>query len=130
MEPLYPELQPFDRSSAMAGFVLAATLHADKAPPIQQLAEPLRQSVAEGMRAFRALEPHLRRAYLHHITDQLRPAVRTEPADRRVRALLATEVPREVGRRWLDDAAAPRRGFRPTSELRRLLVMISSDPTR
>jgi hypothetical protein len=106
--------------SIAEGFLLAATVRDDRAPPIDRVIGPTANTIAALANELRTAERHLRRARILAIADRLRPAVVDPPDHPRVRALLATEVPRDVGRAWLA-AAPPRRGFSPPEGLQQAL---------
>jgi hypothetical protein len=106
--------------SIAEGFALAATVRDDRAPPVERLAGPRAVEVERVLSELRTAERHLRRARILAIADRLKPPPLEAPENARVRALLATEVPRELGRAWL--AAAPtRRGFSPPEGLQSAL---------
>jgi hypothetical protein len=98
------------------GFMLAAVVRDDRDPPFDRLGPGLRDEARARFEELQAAERHIRRARVTAIADELRPALL--PADAvgaetsaRLRAILATEVPRAVGRRWLADGPPPRRGY-------------------
>lgn len=106
--------------SIAEGFALAATVRDDRAPPVERLAGPQAAAVERVLAELRTAERHLRRARILAIADRLKPPPFEPPESARARALLATEVPRELGRTWLA-ASPPRRGFSPPEGLQSAL---------
>ena len=109
------------------GWVLAQTLH-EAADPDDALPETVAQQVEERRRASQALDTEVRRRDLRRIAQSLKPRVAHDEADTfpaRMRALLATDVPRDVGSAWLRQTAPPRRGFRAGGALLQTLRILA-----
>lgn len=117
-------------SPRVEGFVLAALCRGESATvAAKHLPTTLAASVQELALALEAMERTAKDGWMRRVLAN-RAAIGQGafalPA--RARALLATEVPRERGRRWLDGAPPPRRGYRPDPRLKRLLRALASQP--
>jgi hypothetical protein len=107
------------------GFALAAAAHDDRAG--ERALPGLARDVAAGAcalaRGVAQLDRAARRRWVRDLLVARAPldlsSVATHPA--RARALLASEVPREIGRAWLAAAPAPRAGYVPGPRLLALL---------
>lgn len=114
------------------GFVLAASLHGDRLGERSLGAVRPHEGaiVRSALERLDSLAPEARRQLLRRIVAPLRRAPAADadlPA--RARAILASDVDRRTGEKWLSNAPAPRRGFRPDRGLRRLLRHLAVSPS-
>jgi len=107
------------------GFALAAAAHDDRAGEraLPGLARDIAADAAAHARSVAQLDRAARRRWVRDLLGT-RPALdlrsaETRPA--RALALLAGDVPRDVGRRWLAAASVPRAGYVPDPRLLALL---------
>ena len=108
------------------GFALAAAAHDDRAAEraCAGLAADVADHAAAYARRLAEQERGARRRWLREVLSVPRALdLRAEEGGRppRALALLANDVPREVGRRWLAAAPAPRAGYVPDPRLLALL---------
>jgi hypothetical protein len=117
--------------SFLDGLALAATLAGDRGGAAAPgLAADLAAAVESKLEALRALEGKARERAIAAMAAGLRPSIdpgATLPA--RAAAILAPEVPREVGARWIDGAPPPRAGFRAHASLRATLRRLARRDT-
>ncbi len=114
---------------ARQGFALAATVADD--PGGKNAAEGLVSSAAEDLCrvavALARLEPDERRQRVKEIAALLTPPLPRAPdLPPRALRLLATEVDRETGRRWIAAAPLPRPGFEPDPGIKALVRLIAA----
>lgn len=104
------------------GFALAAVIADDKgaAQALCGLTDGARSTVAGVLEHMATLQGAERRRELRSMAEELRPLPpgRDLIARPRVRALLAPDVERDVGVRWLSEAPAVRRDYRSPPGLR------------
>jgi hypothetical protein len=107
------------------GFALAAAAHDDRAGEraLPGLARDVAASAGAHVRSVAQLDRAARRRWVRDLLA-VKPALDlnsagTRPA--RALALLASDVPREVGRNWLAAAPSPRAGYVPDPRLLALL---------
>lgn len=106
------------------GFLLAATVAEVPAEEVARasVAGPAAQRIAQAAARLRDLDAGRRRRELARIAAVLRePPPADVPMPLRARAILAREMPRDVGRVWMGAAPAPRRGFVAGPALRDVL---------
>jgi len=125
-------------SAAMLdGLLLAATArgdgrsgpHASGTPNEHSsgLAAGLAQQLQGGMKALEQGSTADRHLALRRVAQRLQPTITATSLPARARALLAAEVERERGERWLREAPPPRRGFRASPGLRATLARWGRD---
>jgi hypothetical protein len=104
------------------GFALAATVSRDRraTQALPGVAAGLRPALQARCAALAASAASERRAWVAGLLGA-QPAVGSDVPPR-ARALLATMVDVELGRRWLAEAPLPRAGYTPAPALRRLLA--------
>lgn len=117
------------------GFVLAATVAEDRGATaaIDALADALRTPVKSRADAIAALDGAARAKELRRIAASLRPIPRPDGGEAlppRARAILAVDVPKDLGAHWIAGAPPPRRGFAASPALRGVLARIASQPSR
>lgn len=116
-------------ASVIDGLALAATLKSDRnATSVRcALSDELCQRLDQHVAALRALAGSEREQRLASVIASLRPPVpENPPLPARALAMLATEVHRSLGARWMASAPLPRRGFRTPAELRASLRRIAT----
>lgn len=111
-------------SRAVEGFLLAATVAEDDSVESARhglAARPAAQ-VSGAAERLRAMDGSARRSEVRRIAAILRePPAADAQVPPRARALLAREMPRDIGRLWLAAAPPPRRGFVAAPALRDVL---------
>lgn len=115
--------------AAYRGFLLAATSQKDHAGV--RASDGLCLASSEKFREFvgHYLQQNMaeRASTLQHIASQLHPAVPTDNAlPARAKALLASEVHRDLGQAWLSEAPAVRASFRASPSLVAALRQLAS----
>jgi len=119
-------------AETIGGFVLAAAMADDAEASVARTAvapEPGAQ-LGEAMRRFRDRPSAERRSELERLAATLRPTPAEDaPLPARARALLARDVSRSTGSRWLAEAPRPRRGFSAPVRLRDVLLRLAEVPT-
>lgn len=116
-------------ASLIDGLALAATLKSDRngAAIRDALSADLARALDEHMAALRTLSGGERERRLASVIASLRPSIPDDPPlPARALAMLATEVHRSLGARWIAGAPLPRRGFRTNAALRASLRRIAS----
>jgi hypothetical protein len=112
------------------GFALAASAHDDRGAEraLPGLAPDVAEQATVRARELSGLDRGARQRWLRAALAQ-KPAISTQPGDRPARALalLAAEVPREVGRAWLAAAPPPRPGYVPDPRLLAWLRVLCAD---
>ena len=105
------------------GYLLAASIADDAANEAAAgLFDTLRREMLTAAARLAELSHDVRRSEVRRIASQLREPPRADAAlPARARALLARDVPKDVGRIWLAAAPAPRRGFVASAALREVL---------
>ncbi len=96
------------------GFLLASTVADVDAADVARAGatQPVSARIRERAAALQAVDPSERRTRLRQIAAMLRePTSADAQMPARARALLAREMPRDVGRIWLLTAGPVRRGF-------------------
>lgn len=111
------------RPGFIDGLVLAAftTDDSDGASVRGGLAPGLARALEERLQALAGLERAERRAQVGTLADRLRPVRGNASLPARAAAILATEVPLELGRAWAAGAPKVRRGFRVSPPLKATL---------
>ena len=112
------------------GYLLAASIADDASNEAAAgLCDALRKEALSASARLAELPHDVRRSELRRIATQLRepPRADTELPPRAL-ALLARDVPKDVGRIWLAAAPAPRRGFVASGALREVLRRASRRP--
>lgn len=113
-----------------SGFLLAATVAEDDASATARggLVRSLAEHVAPEAEALANRPADERRAIIRRHASTLRgPARADAPSVPRARALLAPEMPRDVGRVWLAAAPKPRRGYVAPAALRDVLRRVTRE---
>jgi hypothetical protein len=117
------------------GFALAAAAADDPGAALAErgLTPSTAAALTREAKKLAGLEPGKRRQRIKRITARLRPRVPENPGlPARALALLAREVDRNTGQRWLDASPAPRPGYRPEPGLRavirRVAIRVGHEP--
>lgn len=113
------------------GMVLAATAADDRAGAagVVGLSSALGTALEAAMTEMAALDRSARRARVHRLTAALRAVPTDASPPPAVRALLAVDMPPEIGRAWAASAAPVRRGFRLGAALRATLRRLAAPTT-
>lgn len=112
---------PFSQET-VDGFLLAALLHGDNDPSSAPgLTDEGRAEIQSRHGALASLTTQARSAALASSVGMTGPLV-AETELPRVRAMVSTFAPKDVGRRWLAEAPPMRRGFAPERALRDVVV--------
>ncbi len=122
-------VDPVIAATLIDGLALAATLKSDRngAAIRHALSDDLASSLEQHVASLRGLSSHERERTLASVIASLRPSVpEAPPLPARALAMLATEVHRSLGARWMASAPLPRRGFRTSAALRASLRRIAS----
>jgi hypothetical protein len=109
---------------ALDGLVLAATVRSDRSGEHARrgLTAELADTLERRLAALRALDGKARERAIAALAAGLAPDVDPEaPMPLRAAAILAADVPRAIGARWLERAPLPRPGFRAPAALRATL---------
>jgi hypothetical protein len=105
------------------GFALAAAAHDDRAAEraFPGLARDVADEAVAHARQLAKQDRAARRRWLRTVLSARPVLAPDDSAPPRALALLANDVPRDVGRRWLAVAPAPRAGYVPDPRLLALL---------
>lgn len=115
----------------IAAMLLAALAAGDEGAARARLAPPLREALARAIAATSAQRAADRGAFLAALARAVAPAIGAADAmPAAARAIVAPLAPREIGARWMRDAAPPRAGFRASAALRTTLATMPEDAWR
>jgi hypothetical protein len=115
----------------VSAMLLAAIATGDERTTRTRLAPALRARLDRMTDATTSQRVADRGAFLASLARAALPSVASgEQLPAAARAIVAPLAPREVGARWMREAAPPRAGFRATAGLRATLAAISEDPWR
>ncbi len=107
------------------GFALAATMADDRGASLaaRGLAPSVVGRVTRVAEALEVMDARSRRREVARMAALLAPPAPEQAVlPPRAQALLASQVPKEIGRRWLAAAPAPRPGYAPEPGLRTLIA--------
>lgn len=90
------------------------------------LARPLARRLRDRLEALTAQDPDERRTEVHRLAATLRRLPSEPDLPPRVLGLLASDAPRRTGRRWLELAPRPRRGFFASASLKASLRRLAA----
>lgn len=120
------------RDAFLDGMMLAATALDDRDGSAARagLSEPLAAALGARLESLGARDETQRRREVRRLAGTLRRVPEDADLPARAAALLAADVPREVGRRWAASAPKVRRGFAPQAALKTTLrrLAASADP--
>lgn len=111
------------------GMALASTAQGDRdgGAALSGLARPLAEPFDARMRSLAALDRTQRRREVKRVAASRRQVPEDAALPPRARALLAADVDKQVGRRWLAESPV-RPGFRVTASLKATLRRLAASP--